>query len=47
MDGSVLLRKGRLVRRGGGVALYVREQLECIELHLGEGGECGEFVGEN
>jgi len=22
-------------RRGGGVALYVREQLECIELCLG------------
>ena len=25
----------RPTRRGGGVALYVREQLECIELCLG------------
>ena len=37
MEGYVLFRKDRLARRGGGVALYVREQLECIELHLGEG----------
>ncbi|GAB0209126.1 hypothetical protein GRJ2_003378300 [Grus japonensis] len=28
-------RKDRPARRGGGVALYVREQLECIELCLG------------
>jgi len=28
------LRKTRPTRRGGGVALYVREQLECIELGL-------------
>ena len=31
MDGYVLLRKGRPSRRGVGVALYVREQLQCIE----------------
>ena len=37
MDGYVLFRKDRLARRGGGVALCVREQLECIKLHLGEG----------
>ncbi|MFV8201551.1 hypothetical protein ACNQ1D_26440, partial [Enterobacter cloacae complex sp.6700005] len=36
MEGYVLFRKDRLARWGGGVALYVREQLECIELHLGE-----------
>jgi len=47
MEGYVLFRKERLGKGSGGVALYVREQLECIELHLGEGGECGEFVGEN
>ncbi|GAB0206526.1 hypothetical protein GRJ2_003118200 [Grus japonensis] len=35
MDGYVLFRKDRPARRGGGVALYVREQLECIELCLG------------
>jgi len=35
MDGYILLRKDRSTRRGGGVALYVREQLECIELCLG------------
>lgn len=33
----MLFRKDRLARQGGGVALYVREQLECIELHLREG----------
>jgi len=32
MDGYRLFRKDRPTRRGGGVALYVREQLECIEL---------------
>ena len=35
MDGYVLVRKDRPARRGGGVALYVREQLEYIELCLG------------
>jgi len=35
MDGYRLFRKGRPTRRGGGVALYVREKLECIELCLG------------
>ena len=39
MDGYRLFRKGRPARRGGGVALYVREQLECIELCLGVEGE--------
>lgn len=31
MDGYVLFRKDRPARCGGGVALYVREQLQCIE----------------
>lgn len=35
MDGYVLFRKGILVRQDSGVALYAREQLECIELSLG------------
>ena len=35
MDGYTLFRKDRPTRPGGGVALYVREQLECIELCLG------------
>jgi len=35
MDGYTLFRKDRPTRRGGGVALYVRGQLECIELCLG------------
>ena len=34
MGGYTLFRKDRPIRRGGGVALYVREQLECIELCL-------------
>jgi len=35
MDGNTLFRKDSPTRRGGGVALYVREQLECTELCLG------------
>jgi len=35
MDGYILCRKDRPTRRGGGAALYVREQLEYIELCLG------------
>ena len=34
-DGYIIFRKDRPTRQGGGVALYVREQLECIELCLG------------
>lgn len=34
MDGYVFFRKDRLARQNGIIALYVREQLECIELHL-------------
>ena len=30
-----LFRKNRQERRGGGVALYVKNQLECMELCLG------------
>ena len=39
IDGYRLFRKDRPTRRGGGVALYVREQLECIELGLGANEE--------
>jgi len=35
IDGYALFRKDRPARRGGGVALYVREQLEYIDLCLG------------
>jgi len=35
MNGHRLFRKDRPTRRGGGVALYVKEQLECIEICLG------------
>ncbi|PKU38249.1 dtw domain-containing protein 2 [Limosa lapponica baueri] len=34
MEGYRLFRKDRLGRQGGGVALYVNDQLECVELHL-------------
>jgi len=30
-----LFRKDRQGRRGGGVTLYVKDHLECMELHLG------------
>jgi len=35
MGGYRLCRKDRQGRRGEGVALYVKDQLECRELHLG------------
>ncbi|PKU38944.1 rna-directed dna polymerase from mobile element jockey-like [Limosa lapponica baueri] len=35
MEGYRLFRKDRLGRWGGGVALYVNDQLECVELLLG------------
>ncbi|GAB0179529.1 hypothetical protein GRJ2_000418200 [Grus japonensis] len=35
MEGYRLFRKDRQGRRGGGVALYVNHQLECMELCLG------------
>jgi len=35
MDGYRLFRKDRTTIRGSGVALFEREQLECIELCLG------------
>ncbi|GAB0179239.1 hypothetical protein GRJ2_000389200 [Grus japonensis] len=34
MEGYRLFRKDRQGRRGGGIALYVSDQLECMELHL-------------
>ncbi|GAB0179465.1 hypothetical protein GRJ2_000411800 [Grus japonensis] len=35
MEGERLFRKDRQGRQGGGVALYVNDQLECMELCLG------------
>ncbi|GAB0195031.1 hypothetical protein GRJ2_001968400 [Grus japonensis] len=35
VEGYRLFRKDRQGRRGGGVALYINDQLECMELHLG------------
>jgi len=35
MGGYRLFRKDRQGRRGGGVDLYAKDQLECMELHLG------------
>ncbi|GAB0203231.1 hypothetical protein GRJ2_002788700 [Grus japonensis] len=35
MEGYRLFRKDGQGRRGGGVTLYVTDQLECMELHLG------------
>ncbi|KAK4830434.1 hypothetical protein QYF61_011142 [Mycteria americana] len=38
MDGYKLLRSDRQGRRGSGVALYVRECFDCLELNDGHGG---------
>jgi len=35
MDGYTHFRKGRQTSQGGGVDVYVREKLKCIELCLG------------
>ncbi|PKU39216.1 hypothetical protein llap_10481 [Limosa lapponica baueri] len=35
MEGYRIFRKDRMGRQGGGAALYVNDQLECGELHLG------------
>ncbi|GAB0205919.1 hypothetical protein GRJ2_003057500 [Grus japonensis] len=35
MEGCRPFRKDRQGRQGGGVALYVNDQLKCMELHLG------------
>ncbi|GAB0199193.1 hypothetical protein GRJ2_002384700 [Grus japonensis] len=35
MEGYRLFRKDRQSRRGGGITLYVNDQLDCMELHLG------------
>ena len=44
MEGYRLFRKDRPTRRGGGVALHVREKLECIELCLGVDEERAETL---
>ncbi|GAB0204290.1 hypothetical protein GRJ2_002894600 [Grus japonensis] len=35
MEGYRLFRKDKQGRQGGGITLYVNDQLECMELHLG------------
>ena len=44
MDGYRHFRKDRPTRRGGGVALYVKEQLESIELGLWADEELAESL---
>lgn len=39
MDGHRLFRKDREGNWGGGAALYISDQLECMELQLGMGEE--------
>ena len=47
MDGCRLFRKDRLGRRGGRVALDVREQLESMELCLGLDDDPTELMGSD
>ncbi|GAB0209401.1 hypothetical protein GRJ2_003405800 [Grus japonensis] len=44
MEGYRLFRKDRQGRQGGGVALYINDQLECMELHLGMDEELTESL---
>jgi len=39
MEEYRLFWKDRMEKLGGGIALYVREQLECMELWLGKDEE--------
>ncbi|GAB0190262.1 hypothetical protein GRJ2_001491500 [Grus japonensis] len=43
-EGYRLFRKDRQGRQGGGVALYINDQLECMELHLGMDEELTESL---
>uniref|UniRef100_A0A8C8RGD0 Maestro heat like repeat family member 6 n=1 Tax=Pelusios castaneus TaxID=367368 RepID=A0A8C8RGD0_9SAUR len=44
MDGYKLFRKDRQGRRGGGVALYVKELYDCSELHCKSGNKMVESL---
>ncbi|GAB0203631.1 hypothetical protein GRJ2_002828700 [Grus japonensis] len=44
MEGYRFFRKDRQGRQGGGVTLYVNDQLECMELHLGMDEELTESL---
>ena len=44
MEGYRLFRKDRPGRRGGGVAIYVRDRLESMELCLGTGDQLTESL---
>ena len=37
IDGYRLFRRDRQGRRGGGVAMYVKQGLDCVELQVGDG----------
>lgn len=38
VDGCKLFQKDRKGRRGGGIALYVKEKFECMEVSCGDYG---------
>ena len=44
MEGYRLFRKEWQGRRGWGIALYINDQLECMELHLGMDKELAESL---
>ena len=37
IDGYRLFRRDKQGRRGGGVAMYVKQGLDCVELEVGDG----------
>ena len=44
VEGYMLFRKDRVGRRGGGVELYTKERLECMELYLRTGDKAIESL---
>ena len=44
LEGSVMFRKDRIGRRGGGVLLYVKETIPAYEVQLLEGAVCNETI---
>ena len=47
-SGYTMFRKCRTGRRGGGVLLYIKENIPANEVQLSEEADCNEFFyGEN
>ena len=46
LEGYVMFRKDRMGRRGGGVLLYIKENIPAYEIQLQEEADCNEALGD-